>query len=219
MYREAGVEYKAPLCALQTKSLHPSATEGFGGHNEGTSKNYLTSTQTLRESEEQMAGVSEPILNARRDTELALHQFLLRTSKSQPICLSPAPALGLEWFPDLYPTYHGLSIFPGNHSQEDLGITMKIKGSFSGGQQGPLAERRLLDVRLGELPAWLATRQLSAQGLLGGARKAWSSYYNKYINVKRGGPAGISMLLAGYCLLSYGWSYQRLKRHRWRKYH
>ncbi|NWW98457.1 ATPK synthase, partial [Caloenas nicobarica] len=84
---------------------------------------------------------------------------------------------------------------------------------------GPLAERRLLAVRLGELPAWLATRQLSAQGLLGGARKAWSSYYNKYINVKRGGPAGISMLLAGYCLLSYAWSYQRLKCHRWRKYH
>lgn len=94
-----------------------------------------------------------------------------------------------------------------------------MKGSFSEEQQGPLAERRLLDVRLGELPAWLATRQLSAQGLLGGAQEAWSSYYNKYINVKRGGPAGISMLLAGYCLLSYSWSYQRLKRHRWRKYH
>ncbi|XP_064891122.1 mitochondrial nucleoid-associated protein 1 isoform X2 [Columba livia] len=183
MYREVGVGYKTPLCALQTKSLHPSVTEGFGGHNEGTSKNYLTSTQALRESEEQMAGVSEPILNARRDTELALHQFLLHTSKSQPICLSPAPARGLEWFPDLYPTYHGLSIFPGNHSQENLGSTVKMKGSFSEEQQ------------------------------------AWSSYYNKYINVKRGGPAGISMLLAGYCLLSYSWSYQRLKRHRWRKYH
>ncbi|NXW84205.1 ATPK synthase, partial [Alopecoenas beccarii] len=77
---------------------------------------------------------------------------------------------------------------------------------------GPVAERRLLAVRLGELPAWLATRQLSAQGLLGGVRKAWSSYYDKYINVKRGGPAGISMLLAGYCLLSYGWSYQRLSK-------
>ncbi|KAK2536775.1 hypothetical protein Q9966_006110 [Columba livia] len=123
-----------------------------------------------------MAGVSEPILNARRDTELALHQFLLHTSKSQPICLSPAPARGLEWFPDLYPTYHGLSIFPGNHSQENLGSTVKMKGSFSEEQQ------------------------------------AWSSYYNKYINVKRGGPAGISMLLAGYCLLSYSWSYQRLSK-------
>ncbi|NXH77877.1 ATPK synthase, partial [Hydrobates tethys] len=84
---------------------------------------------------------------------------------------------------------------------------------------GPLSERRLMDVRLGELPAWLATCELSPQGLLGGVRKAWSSYYDKYINVKRGGPAGISMLLAGYCLLSYGWNYQHIKCHRWRKYH
>ncbi|KFV59674.1 hypothetical protein N328_04587, partial [Gavia stellata] len=84
---------------------------------------------------------------------------------------------------------------------------------------GPLSARRLMDVRLGELPTWLATCNLSPQGLLGGVQKAWSSYYDKYINVKRGGPAGISMLLAGYCLLSYGWNYQHIKCHRWRKYH
>ncbi|NWU59188.1 ATPK synthase, partial [Dromas ardeola] len=77
---------------------------------------------------------------------------------------------------------------------------------------GPLAERRLLDVRLGELPAWLATCDFSPQGLLGGVQKAWNSYYDKYINVKRGGPAGISMLLAGYCLLSYGWNYQHISK-------
>ncbi|XP_075025502.1 mitochondrial nucleoid-associated protein 1 [Calonectris borealis] len=226
MYLEAGVKYKAPLSALHTKN-HLSAIEGFTGHNEGTSKNYLTSIQKLRESKEQMAVVSEPILNARRDTELALHQFLLHTSKSQPICLSqasgrstPAGAMGLEWFPDLYPNYDGLSIFPGKPFQEGVGITTKTpKGSVSEGQQGPLSERRLMDVRLGELPAWLATCKLSPQGLLGGVRKAWSSYYDKYINVKRGGPAGISMLLAGYCLLSYGWNYQHIKCHRWRKYH
>ncbi|KFO76342.1 hypothetical protein N303_08571, partial [Cuculus canorus] len=84
---------------------------------------------------------------------------------------------------------------------------------------GPLSERRLMDVKLGELPTWLAIRDISAQGLLGGVRKAWSNYHDKYINVRRGGPAGISMLLAGYCLLSYGWNYQHIKCHRWRKYH
>ncbi|KFW05959.1 hypothetical protein N326_05953, partial [Eurypyga helias] len=84
---------------------------------------------------------------------------------------------------------------------------------------GPLSEKRLMDVRLGELPAWLAACDLSPHGLLGGAQKAWRSYYDKYINVKRGGPAGISMLLAGYCLLSYGWNYQHIRCHRWRKYH
>ncbi|NWR66380.1 ATPK synthase, partial [Bucorvus abyssinicus] len=77
---------------------------------------------------------------------------------------------------------------------------------------GPLSERRLMDVRLGELPAWLGTRDFSPQGLLEGVQKAWSSYYDKYINVRRGGPVGISMLLAGYCLLSYGWSYQHISK-------
>ncbi|NXV74018.1 ATPK synthase, partial [Atlantisia rogersi] len=77
---------------------------------------------------------------------------------------------------------------------------------------GPLSERHLMDVRLGELPAWLATCDFSPQGLLGGVQKAWSSYSNKYINVKKGGPAGISMLLAGYCLLSYIWNYQHISK-------
>ncbi|XP_054702056.1 uncharacterized protein C17orf80 homolog isoform X2 [Grus americana] len=181
MYLEVGGEYKAPLSALHTENLHLSVIEGFRGHNKGTSKNYLTSIQKLRESKNQMAVDSEPILNAKKNAELALDQFLLHTSKNQPICLSQASgksmqagAMGLEWFPDLHPNYYGLSIFPGKPFQDNVGITMKTKGSFSEGQQ------------------------------------AWSSYYDKYINVKRGGPAGISMLLAGYCLLSYGWNYQHI---------
>ncbi|XP_075296833.1 mitochondrial nucleoid-associated protein 1 [Opisthocomus hoazin] len=227
MYAEVGVERKAPLSALHTKNLHLSVVEGFKGHSEGTSRNYLTSIQKLRESEKQMAAVAEPTLQARRDAELAPDQFLLRTAKSQPICRcgaagrsTPAGATGLEWFPDLYPNYHGLSIFPGNPSREDVGIATKApKGNFSERQQGPRSEGRLMDVRLGELPAWFAACDFSPQGLLGGVQRAWSSYYDKYINVKRGGPAGISMLLAGYCLLSYGWNYQHIKCHRWRKYH
>lgn len=35
----------------------------------------------------------------------------------------------------------------------------------------PLAERRLLDVRLGELPTWLTTQDFSPRGLLGGVQK------------------------------------------------
>ncbi|XP_040438023.1 uncharacterized protein C17orf80 homolog isoform X3 [Falco naumanni] len=189
--QEVDVEHKAPLPALHTKNLHLLLTEHFRGHDEGTSKNYLTSIQKHRERKKQMAVVSEPILNARRDSELALPQFLLHTSKSQPICPSQASgrnvqagAMGLEWFPDLHPNYDGLSIFPGKPFQEGRRITVKTpKGNFAEGQQ------------------------------------AWSSYYNRYINMKRGGPVGISMLLAGYCLLSYGWNYQHIKGHRWRKYH
>ncbi|XP_044274911.1 uncharacterized protein C17orf80 homolog isoform X2 [Varanus komodoensis] len=52
------------------------------------------------------------------------------------------------------------------------------------------------------------------------SHQAWNRYYNKYINVKKGGVAGISMLLLlGYCVLSYTWSYKHIKHSRWRKYH
>ncbi|KAI1232487.1 hypothetical protein IHE44_0006952 [Lamprotornis superbus] len=128
--------------------------------------------------------------------------------------------MGLEWFPDLYPDGEGLRIFPGKRFHEDVRITAEVpKGGFTQGQQGPLWERPLMEVRLGELHTWISTCNFSPQGLLGAAQRAWSSYCAKYIHVKQGGPAGISMLLAGYCLLSYGWNYQHFKRHRWRKYH
>uniref|UniRef100_A0A3Q3QWN8 Uncharacterized protein n=1 Tax=Monopterus albus TaxID=43700 RepID=A0A3Q3QWN8_MONAL len=41
----------------------------------------------------------------------------------------------------------------------------------------------------------------------------------RYIDVKKGGVSGVGMLLAGYCVLSYIWSYPHIKRDRWRKYH
>lgn len=41
---------------------------------------------------------------------------------------------------------------------------------------GPLSERRLMDVRLGELPMWLATCDFSLQGLLGGVQKGETEF-------------------------------------------
>ncbi|XP_064584860.1 mitochondrial nucleoid-associated protein 1 [Zonotrichia leucophrys gambelii] len=138
------------------------------------------------------------------------------TPQTQPLC----SARGLEWFPELYPESGGLRMFPGNRFHEDVRITVETaRGGLAQGQQGPLADRPLMEVRLGELHTWISTCSFSAQGLLGAVQRAWGSYCAKYIHVKQGGPAGISMLLAGYCLLSYGWNYQHFKRHRWRKYH
>uniref|UniRef100_A0A8C3GJN9 ATP synthase subunit f, mitochondrial n=1 Tax=Cairina moschata TaxID=8855 RepID=A0A8C3GJN9_CAIMO len=131
-----------------------------------------------------------------------------------------AAAVGLEWFPELAPHYRALGVFAERPWRGEAGGPPKApRGNLAGGRQEPLAERRLLDVRLGELPTWLATRDFSPRGLLGGVQKAWNGYCNKYINVKKGGAAGVSMLLAGYCILSYGWSYQHIKCNRWRKYH
>lgn len=41
---------------------------------------------------------------------------------------------------------------------------------------------------------------------------AWNSYYSKYIDMKKGGAVGISMLLAGYCVLSYCWQYEHMSK-------
>ncbi|XP_010007629.1 PREDICTED: ATP synthase subunit f, mitochondrial [Nestor notabilis] len=75
---------------------------------------------------------------------------------------------------------------------------------------------KLLDVKLGQLPSWLAMRYFSPSGILGGG---YDRYYNKYIDVKKGGLGGISMVLAGYVVISYIWSYSHLKHERRRKYH
>uniref|UniRef100_A0A803JWU2 ATP synthase F(0) complex subunit f, mitochondrial n=1 Tax=Xenopus tropicalis TaxID=8364 RepID=A0A803JWU2_XENTR len=99
----------------------------------------------------------------------------------------------------------------------------------------PLAERRLMDIKLGQLPNWLSTRDFTPNGIIASLRKGESlltqgflpkqgcrrhnSYFNKYINVKKGGIGGVAMLLAGYVVLSYVWEYDHIKHDRWRKYH
>lgn len=40
----------------------------------------------------------------------------------------------------------------------------------------------------------------------------WKWYYRRYIDVKKGGVGGLGMLLAGYCVLSYVWSYPHLSK-------
>lgn len=37
-------------------------------------------------------------------------------------------------------------------------------------------------------------------------------YYNKYINVKKGGIGGVAMLLVGYVAISYLWEYDHISK-------
>ncbi|NXO28542.1 ATPK synthase, partial [Cisticola juncidis] len=82
-----------------------------------------------------------------------------------------------------------------------------------------LKDTRLMDVKLGQLGSWLAMRDFTPGGILGAMRRGYERYYNKYINVRKGGLGGISMVLAGYVVLSYMWSYSHVKHDRRRKYH
>ncbi|KAH1183542.1 ATP synthase subunit f, mitochondrial [Mauremys mutica] len=83
----------------------------------------------------------------------------------------------------------------------------------------PLKDTRLLDVKLGQLPSWIAMRDFTPSGLTGAVRRGYDRYLNKYINVKKGSIGGVAMVLFGYVVVSYIWNYEHLKHDRWRKYH
>ncbi|XP_041812662.1 ATP synthase subunit f, mitochondrial [Chelmon rostratus] len=83
----------------------------------------------------------------------------------------------------------------------------------------PVTEKRLMDVKLGELGTWVGGRDFSPNGIISAIRRGHDRYYNKYINVKKGGIGGIAMLLTGYIAISYLWSYDHIQHDRWRKYH
>uniref|UniRef100_A0A3Q0RNT5 Uncharacterized protein n=1 Tax=Amphilophus citrinellus TaxID=61819 RepID=A0A3Q0RNT5_AMPCI len=86
---------------------------------------------------------------------------------------------------------------------------------------GALTHRSLGQVRLRELPEWLASCFFFFFFALISSvhHSGWQWYYRRYIDVKKGGVGGLGMLLAGYCVLSYIWSYPHIKLDRWRKYH
>ncbi|XP_053197221.1 uncharacterized protein C17orf80 isoform X2 [Scomber japonicus] len=99
-------------------------------------------------------------------------------------------------------------------------LEAKRENAAGDGAKGDLNQRSLGKVRLRELPEWLAcktpTRPRDVMQIM---QRGWQWYYKRYIDVKRGSVGGLGMLLAGYCVLSYIWSYPHIKHDRWRKYH
>ncbi|ELW54076.1 ATP synthase subunit f, mitochondrial [Tupaia chinensis] len=75
----------------------------------------------------------------------------------------------------------------------------------------PVKEKKLMDVKLGELPSWILMWDFNPNGIAGAFQRGYYWYYNKYVNVKKGGVTGVSMVLAAYVLFSYCLSYKELK--------
>lgn len=106
-----------------------------------------------------------------------------------------------------------------------------------------IAEKRLMDVKLGELGSWFGARDFTPNGIISAVRRGEDTrlqystnlcsilifqyecvlspptptptpghdrYYNKYINVKKGGIGGVAMLLVGYVAMSYLWEYDHI---------
>ncbi|XP_031699671.1 uncharacterized protein C17orf80 homolog isoform X1 [Anarrhichthys ocellatus] len=81
------------------------------------------------------------------------------------------------------------------------------------GTTGALTQRCLGQVRLRELPEWLACKTPNRpRDVVEMVQKGWQWYYKRYIDVKKGGAGGLGMLLAGYCVLSYIWSYPHISK-------
>lgn len=91
--------------------------------------------------------------------------------------------------------------------------------AFCSSSSVPLKDRRLLEVKLGELPSWILMRDFTPSGIAGAFQRGYYRYYNKYVNVKKGSVAGLSMVLAAYVVFNYCRSYKELKHERLRKYH
>ncbi|XP_075072947.1 mitochondrial nucleoid-associated protein 1 isoform X2 [Mixophyes fleayi] len=140
--------------------------------------------------------------------------------------------LGLQWIPHLYSNYVRQCIAPGRQDQwsldqrwSEIKEPTELKPELckpaccKSVTDSQLASRHLMDVRLGKLPTWLADQRFSMKRFPELVQNAWGRYYNKYINVRKGGVGGLAMLLAGYCVLSYSWNFHHIKQDRWRKYH
>ncbi|XP_026866238.2 uncharacterized protein si:dkey-21c1.4 isoform X2 [Electrophorus electricus] len=118
-------------------------------------------------------------------------------------------------------TGYGGTLFFSLHSRISSNVCTKYQPVKPLPQsQGPVVEQRLGGVKLNELAAWLSARTpKSTREAVTLLNKGWQWYYRKYIDVQKGGIGGLAMMIAGYCVLSYAWSYPHLKKERWRKYH
>nr|XP_048275978.1 ATP synthase subunit f, mitochondrial-like [Myodes glareolus] len=82
----------------------------------------------------------------------------------------------------------------------------------------PMKEKKLMEVKQGELPSWILMRNFTPSGIVGAFQRGYDRYY-KYINVRKGSISGINMVLAAYVVFSSCISYKEFK-HEWQcKYH
>ncbi|XP_052570325.1 ATP synthase subunit f, mitochondrial-like isoform X1 [Peromyscus californicus insignis] len=84
---------------------------------------------------------------------------------------------------------------------------------------GSLKDKKLMEVKRGELPSWIMMWNFTPSGIAGAFQRGSYWYYNKYINVQKGSISGINMVLAAYVVFSYCISYKELKHEQQRKYH
>ncbi|XP_025022450.1 ATP synthase subunit f, mitochondrial isoform X1 [Python bivittatus] len=87
------------------------------------------------------------------------------------------------------------------------------------GRPVPIKDMKLLDVKLGQLPSWLASLNYTPRAMFEACRRGHNRFYSKYWDVKKCGISGPAILITAYVIFSYYTVYDHLKEERWRKYH
>ncbi|XP_071965944.1 ATP synthase subunit f, mitochondrial-like isoform X2 [Antedon mediterranea] len=82
-----------------------------------------------------------------------------------------------------------------------------------------IAEIPLREVKLGQLPKWLATCSFTPSGVKNAVVRNFWRYHTKYINVRKANIAPIGQFVALTIGLTYIWRFKKEKHHRIRKYH
>ncbi|XP_040600789.1 ATP synthase subunit f, mitochondrial-like [Mesocricetus auratus] len=82
-----------------------------------------------------------------------------------------------------------------------------------------LKGKKLMEVKLGELPSWILMQNSTPRGTVGAFQRGYDRYYNKCINVWKGSILGINMVLAAYVVFSYCLSYQELNHEQQGKFY
>uniref|UniRef100_A0A480ZTF8 Uncharacterized protein C17orf80 isoform c n=1 Tax=Sus scrofa TaxID=9823 RepID=A0A480ZTF8_PIG len=149
--------------------------------------------------------------------QLSLCSTQTHAAKSTLARKTLSSALGLEWFPELYPGYLGLGVLPGKPQLWSAVAQKPLLISPQGERlsQVPLLERSSTAVRSLEPSTELTASSFSLLRILGAVQKGWI----RCSTTMKSGVGGITMLFAGYFVLCCSWSFKHLKLQRWRKQH
>ncbi|XP_030064392.1 mitochondrial nucleoid-associated protein 1 [Microcaecilia unicolor] len=123
-------------------------------------------------------------------------------------------SLGLQYFPEFYDSYLRLRVSSERPLCQNKIVSGRWQATLS---EVSLSEGRVLDVKLRELLSWPASRGISATKFPAAVYKAWDRRCNKFLNTRKVGAGGITVLVAGCCVLSFACYYELIKLDRWRK--
>ncbi|XP_049616108.1 mitochondrial nucleoid-associated protein 1 isoform X2 [Syngnathus scovelli] len=202
-----GKQIKCPEKEMAVGKEMPRITVQHVGSTLGRAKTNRPSIETTQTNTK--SGLSPASFNI-----MIQHKNSLLTLKDN-VSGSKATSYKPSILPDLKTSKVGFqqteftSVLPGHLSNfqsktVDTAATIEMR-------KNNLSGRSLGQVTLRELPEWLACKTPRCPGDAAEMMlRGWQWYYRKYIDVRKGGVGGIGMLLAGYCMLGYVWSYPHL---------